>query len=386
MALITDIRPLETKWLFNNNNHIIEFYSDDTEKTAQFAEITIEGISQSIVIYPNLEGRFWFNFQQYFESLINDIEDNIDNSTINGSDVNSFVFDWSNIVVNPQIDYTITHTDTTTVTDQFRPWIINGVEDYILYKQGQNKDAQKLHILSPLNSNTANTHYLKYWEGYPFDIGLSQSVPNAIPTQEIKNLTTGDISPPISTPHKAQRLFISNGETDTNIESHLPLVVGKNNLRVQQAIEDYLYIDLYKIKSRCGVYIKWLNNFGGYNYWLFNQAHIEQLNSRARGVMFNDFAELADTQSPYRSIGRTFDKMYRLTADNLTKEDIIILSGLFESPCIYLFVGKPYSQNSHKSWLEVQLDSSSVQKRDFKGKIPDIEIGIKIPTSKTIRR
>ena len=97
MALITDIRPLETKWLFNNNNHIIEFYSDDTEKTAQFAEITIEGISQSIVIYPNLEGRFWFNFQQYFESLINDIEDNIDNSTINGSDVNSFVFDWSNI-------------------------------------------------------------------------------------------------------------------------------------------------------------------------------------------------------------------------------------------------------------------------------------------------
>lgn len=385
MALITTKQPSVTKWLFKANNHILEFYSDDVTKTQNYAEITITGITNPIVIYPNPEGRFWFNFSKFFNALISDVSDDIDPTTIDEADIDTFVFDWSKCVSIPTITWKVYHTDVTSVETSALMYIIAGVEDLLDYKKGVTKNGYNNHYLTPISEGSTTRMHLRYWHGYPFDIGLSQAIPNKVITQKWKNLTNGIETPDMSTPYEAQRIFISNGDTNKTLEDYLPLVDGYNEIRVPEPNLTYAYIDLWKETESCGVYLKWFNPDGGYNYWLFSRYYSEQIRTKGLGMINADFSDNEDTVSPQIGVGREADRKYSLFYDNLTPEDVRVLSGLFRSHKVYLFTGVPFSANDFNDWIEVEVSDHLLTTRDEKGRVPKVSFQIELPKIKTVQ-
>lgn len=368
----------ESIWNLTENNQILEFTSDSLENPL-YCEFEITDIN-TIRIYPNTSGVFWINLKEYLSSLLNDYVDDLDFTTIDELDIDTFVYDWSKVFLNTDIDVTITFDDDSTDTDTITPFFLLGKEDLMPFKKGRTIKDLSQAILSPLKLETANRVHLRYWEGYPFDFALTRNIPSADTTQTITNNTNAITSPDVEFPNDVNRIVVCNGDTSVTLEDYLPLANGYNELEFQNS----MFIEIWKDESPCGIYIKWLNQYGGYNYWLFNSQYEDVLLHGSKGVINNDFTALDNTNSVFRSLGRKIDNEFNVRSEHLSVNDINLLSGLLESPKIYLFTGVPYSEASPSDWLEVELKNGNALKRDFKGNVPDLELTFKLPSHYTI--
>lgn len=368
----------ESIWNLTENNQILQFTSDSLE-TPLYCDFEItDGFSARI--YPNTSGVFWINLKEYISSLVNDYADDLDFTSIDELDIDTFVYDWSKVFLNEDIDITITFDDDSTETDTITPFFILGKEDVIPYKLGKTIQSLSQTILSPLKKNTANTFYLRYFEGYPFDFALTRNIPSADTTQTITNNTNAITSPDIELPYDVNRVVICNGDTSVTLEDYLPLTNGYNNLEFQNS----MFIELWKEETTCGVYVKWLNQYGGYNYWLFNEQHQEVLNHASKGIINNDFTSLDNTTSPFKSLGRNSESEMVVRSEHLNQNDIDLLSGITQSPKVYLFTGVIYSAADDNDWVEVNVKNSNILLRDFKGNIPDVELTLELPKNYSI--
>lgn len=378
MAITYTKNISENIWNFSENNQILEFTSNSVENPL-YCDFEINGL-EVIRIYPNPDNIFWVNLKEYISSLINNYMDDLDLTTIDELDIDTFVYDWSRVYLNEDIDITITFDDDSTDTDTITPYFLLAKEDVIKYKKGLTISNLSQAILSPLKRNTANRFYLRYWEGYPFDFALTRNIPSVDTTQTITNNTNAVTSPDIQLPNDVNRIVICNGDTSITLEDYLPLTNGYNELEFQNS----MFIEIWKDELPCGVYIKWLNQYGSYNYWLFNSQHEEIIGHSSKGVINNDFNSLDNTTSVFKSLGRDVKHEINVLSDQLTQDDIDLLSGICYSPKIYLFTGVPYSEASLNDWVEIELKNGNVPLRDFKGNVPDVELTFKLPDNYTI--
>jgi len=363
----------EDKWLFSENNKIFEFESDSV-KTPLYCDVTF--LTYSIRLYPHPDGSFWVNLKNYLSVQLNSYADNLDFSSIDELGVNTFVFDWSRVFINETITFTITFTDLTTESSTKTPKILLGGEDLKAYKRGETIKDLVNPILSPLKKGTQNRFYLKYWDGYPFDFTYASAE-----AQTITNNTTLNVSPTITMPSTVNRIVLSDGDFDISDANFLPIVIGYNELQFTNST----FIDLWKIESGCGVYLKFLNKSGGFNYWLFNEQHERKLSSKSIGSINNDFYNIENTYSPEISLGRTSNEVLTIGVDSLNADDINVLSQIASSPKIYLFTGQRFSRSSFNDWIEIELENKEIVLRDFKGHVPNITLTIKLPEQQNVR-
>lgn len=379
MAIVYTTALSESKWLLSENNNILEFYDDSITRTPSYCEIDITGI-ETIRLYPHPDGSFWFNCKDYISSLLNNYEDDLDFSTINPLDIDTFVYDWSRIYLNVDFDITITFTNAETETDTVTPFFLLSAQQLKDYKKGRTIVNNTNTILSPVGLNASTRFYLKYWDGYPFDFGYVRDFNAATSPQTITNNTNAITSPNIALTTEVSRIVFYNGETTTTLEDYLPLVTGYNELEFNNDI----FIDLWKFEATCGVYLKWLNEFGCYNYWLFNEQHESTLSSKSRGVINNDFKNIADTVSTFKSLGRNIGEQMSISVDFLTADDINVLKGIVTSPKVYLFTGERFTDNTFNDWIEVDLSNKEIAIRDFKNNVPEINLTLNLPNYYTI--
>lgn len=381
MAITYTQNPSEATWNFSENNAVFEFSSDSAQEPL-YCDIDINGLD-TIRIYPLPDGYFWCDLKNYLSSLLNDYDDDLDLSSIDALDIDTFIFDWSQSFWSDGIDFTITFDDDSTDSETITIYMILAKEDLIDYKKGRTVRNLSQFIMSPLKRDTANRFYMKYWEGYPFDFGLTRNVPVTDTVQTITNNTNAITSDPISFPYNGHRVFISDGDTDITLEDYLPLADGYNELELEEDSSS-IFLELWKHQADCGVYIKWLNQYGGYNYWLFNDEHIEQLGTKSKGFVNNDFSNIDETVSPMRSLGREVENEITVRAEHLISDDIDVLRGIVESPKIYLFTGTRYTSNTFNDWVEVNIKNTTMPLRDFKGNVPDVELTFELPNPITI--
>lgn len=374
---ITFTTPLPNdKWLLSENNRIVEFSSDYAEPTA-FCDITIPTLTP-IRIYPLPDGSFWFNFKNYISSLLKDYEDNLD-ITVNPVDIDSFVKDWSKVYYTDEIDFNITFTDGFEEDTQVTPYVLLGAEQPYDYKKGRTVESNDDVILSPLKLNTNNRYYLKYWDGYPFDIGYTLERGVTSDTQAILNLTNAIASPNINFTQTVSRLVISDGDTTQSLELYLPLVDGYNELKFVNP-----FVDLYKDPAGCGVYLKWLNQYGGYSYWLFNEFYKVDSRNRSLGTINNDFFNLDETISQSKQLGKTSSNAWTILADNLNPNDMNIAKGILTSPKVYLFTGIRFAQNNFNDWLEVALNTTTSTIKNPREEKGELSLTIELPNDYNI--
>lgn len=353
------------------NNNTVSFY---TNSGISPNKATIEIGLNIVTLYPNPSGIFFFNFKDLISTLLN-----VDNFTddLNPDIETTLVYDWTNkisltddVVTTIELSNDTTETDTRSITwlsafVQLRNWKRTYPANDLL--------TTDIALLQKKNENDYFNYHLNYWYGYPFDLTLyaNEEVINVVnDTNAIDYEFTFD---------KISRLVFSDGRTDVSIELRIPLQTGINDLDFKD-----FNINLNKITDHCpnGIYLKWINSFGGWNYWLFNKGQ-EQTKTKELGAINNDFNNLEDTISPLISLGKSSENIIKVREQRIKDYDKELLTDLLDSAKVYLFTGLPFSQNTFNDWIEVNISGGSFVVENPRSDLYRLDLTIELPTNIT---
>jgi hypothetical protein len=377
--MITFSKDISTSNFLNAyNNNVVEFSSDNVSVAIQ-CTINISGYNFTITPINNV---FRYNFKEVLSVLINsnNFKDEI-LPTLVVFDSTSLVYnDTANTFINPLVTYTILFEhgiiEQTTVTYKW----LKSVEQLEQNKLGVVTGGNNIYALSPFLKETANTYNVTYFEGYPFDISI---LLNNTGTVTVLNQTNA-LSYNFTMANTVNRLFFSDGRTTITINDYLPLVDGLNKLKITSGT-DFIYINVTKIPSVEGQYLKWINQYGGWSYWLFNCVHKRQNKIKDLGSVNNDFENVADTTNPFLNIGKTSVDTLTLISDNINDNDQTVLNGLIDSPLIYYYTGTRLSQVTDVSWLAVKLKSTNNVITDYKKRFKKYKLQFELPERYTMK-
>lgn len=374
MAIVFDKDLREDRVNLAYNNNIVEFFTDSGP--AAYCDINIG--TDTIRLYPSPSGFFSYNFKELITTLLNtsNFKDNLSPSLLS-----SYVYDWSyQSLLFGDIDFNLVLQDESVETASKSVYWLSGYVQLTNYKRlypSLDLLIDKSTLLQrPLNDSYYN-FFSKYWVGYPFDLTFLKIVDTSINIENLTNAVSYDFNA-INT--DVERLVFSDGRTDVTIEDALPLINGYNDLNINSQFN----ILLQKIVPTCtdGHYIKFINSFGGWSYWLFYKGN-ENLSTKEVGFLFNDNSNLEDTISPYVSMGKTSETSLQISQDSITEFEYTILKDLLDSPKIYLFTGTPFSQNTFNDWVEVNLKAGNFRTSNSRGDQYNLNLTIELPLNVT---
>jgi hypothetical protein len=378
MAIVFNKEISTSTLLMAYNNNVVRFYSDNTSLDTRYAEVRFG--AYVLTLYPNPQGEFYFNFSDFIKNLISvhNLNDDLNLDIQN----DGYVYYWSNnILLNTLIEYRI-YLSNSTYVSQTRTYVwLAGVLQLEEYKRRYplflNKD--NCIMLSPFVKANNNKAYVKYWDGYPFDITIYNKASNtSIQLINKSNLTNYTFASTGS----VNRLAFCDGQTTETIESVLPLQYGRNEMQINAGNSTF-YFDVVKEKDNCGVYMKWRNSFGGWNYWLFPRG-IRNRSVKDIGQLENDFENIEDTTSPTVQIGRIAYDTITVTTDVLSEDDMVLISEMIESPTLYMFTGMQYAQNTYFDWLEVSLKTTDFKIQNAKTDLNRFNFAFDLPLRNNI--
>jgi hypothetical protein len=361
------------------NNAVILFESDNVLPSVS-ATVDVNGVV--LTITPDTNGVFRYNFKEVIKNLIN--SNNFSDAVspdIQSGDETTIKYDGNAstyLVANVTLIVTLSDNSTETLSKSYN--FIRAVSQHEDFYRGVIESNKDISLLHPIVDEQPIKHYARYFEGYPFDLSIFRKTPSA--SLEVLNKTNSIGFTFTSPSTNVTRLFFSDGRTDVSIENYVPLLDGYNLIEITDL--DTQSIELQKTDAGCGVYLKWLNNNGGWSYWLFNNKH-----DRVRGIesgddVFNDFENLGDNNTPYFQLGNNTIDTLDLNYQDATRDDKSVLNSLADSPSVYLFTGKPFSQVDNDNWLRVKLDERNITIRDVRDNIYNIELSIELPMRNTM--
>ena len=377
--MIQFIQPIDADRLrMAYNNDVVRFKSSFIT-TPAYGLVTIAG-SPSVRLYPSPDGVFYFNFKPYVTALIN--TNNFEDTTVTDlitTVPESFIYSHSSAVLQRQVTFLVYQdSDVYETAIHSLTWLAAAQQtgSYIPHAVNQ------MLVLSPALPDAANTTYLKYWEGYPFDVSLYSKQDTLIITNST-NLAQEDFS---LSADGATRLFFADGRTDETLEDLLPLVNGYNRLKLQRATDasaDAKFILLDKAAACPGIYLKWLNAQGGYSYWLFENTYAVDRSAKSIGELDRDFENLENSFARTTQMGREVQDTLKIVAELLTDAQRNIVQNLLESPKVYLFTGAPYSRSDYHSWIEVSVKTTSARIRNPREALTNFAFDIELPVRYT---
>lgn len=355
------------------NDSIIQF-SSDTISGATKAILTIEGMP--FLAVPNGNGRFTFNFKDIIKSLINQ---------------NRF---WDNIV--PDLTQAIVYSDPTitknlnveikifnlTANDSItKNWLfIRGVEQMPNY-HNLSQIIAPIRVLLPTNNYI--DYSTRYFEGYPFDF----SIFGLADGDEFwfKNLTTSQTSDVyLSQDDNAKRIFLSDGGHNTTELSYLINSSNLNKLELYVNGDFVANINIQKIESDCGVYLKFLNSKGGYSYWKFDSIYKGLLNPKTIDDFAGKYDNLQNLTATSHIFGKTATQTFQVNT-TFEMEDAPTLSDLTLSPSVWMYLHRePFHQFQAYNFFEVKVSDTAIPNVDTKNSKNKLSLIITMPEVNTI--
>jgi hypothetical protein len=364
------------------NNDVLRFFSN-SPGIPKYADIMLKSSSPAggtetilfnVRLYPNPNGEFYINLQPYAAAAINtgNFEDLLDTSAIAGIP-DSFLYEYTkDTLLAGTLFISVTHNDTTVESTNFELTWLAGMQQQGHYYR---IDRESLLLLSPPKENSLIEWYLKYWQGYPFDISLYTPF-DARLELKIENETNRH-NQSFKPNGLVSRLLFCDGRTDETLDSVLPLTEGVNKLKFDLRSPRWVIIE--KLPYRCGVYLKWFNAFGGYSYWLFENTFSVDRNSKDLGSIDANNANIENSFGPTISLGRESQDTIKIITELLNRNESRIVEGLLESPKIYMFTGKPFAINNTRDWIEVSLRTTATRVRNPKEALTNFAFDILLP-------
>lgn len=387
MAIIFDKQLTLTDLLLSYNNNTVTFKSNSgliqSKATLTFG-------SKVFTLFPDPASKFHFNFKYSVSTLINgtnnfadltdfDLVTPIANafktrvindggtfeafdclvSQIDSLGVAPIINITDYIYKNYNVVYTVFFTNNTsetqTINYSFLSAYVNPQSYKKLYPQYPFQVAGQ-YILKPIS-------YFKNWLGYPFDITYYNGLLNDL------TFIVNGVTKTIPNTNRINRVIFSDGQSNFfNLQNGYNTVNG-------------IYIE--QIGNACdGHYLKFLNSFGGWNYWLFNKGN-ETLTTKDLGIINNDYEDVVDTISPYINIGKTSETNITVVQENLTPDELLILNDILESPKVYLFTGEQNQLAQPNDWLEVSIKSGAFRVSNAREKMTSLSLNIDLPMNNT---
>lgn len=367
----------EDKLLMAYNNNVVRFKSDIVDKTV--LNCSINGLGIAAIIYPNPEGVFYFNLKEYITAAINTqhFNDNVV-AELDENDTSTYTYDASEgCHLGGNLIFIINFSDETIDESTKTLNFIAGVEQLESFKKNEILNIENFVVLSPVENRTNNIVYLKYWPGYPFEFSFfSRNSDQEFTLLNSSNLTQEDFT----RKGAVTSMVLSDGRTSTTIENVLPLVTGLNILRfIQDSVLQDQIIKIEKVESDCGVYVKWLNKYGRFNYWLFSKNYFRKRSSKNLGIINNDFENLENTISINYLLGRESADVLRCAAEKLYEDEKLILEGILDSPKILLYTGERFSRAESNDWIEVTMKNGTFDLKSPKVRRYSFVIDFELP-------
>lgn len=365
MAIVFTKSLATDKLLNAYNNNVVRFYQDDVDRTALKCIIEIDG--NELVLYPGPTGNFFYNLKDIITAIINtnNFADDLDLTT------NDY-FDWTNKVYkNTDIVFTIYLDDATNVTTTVDThWLISytQIDEFKRTSIPFNTDIFSVIPLHPQYDLNEFKAKLYMWNGYPFDITIYSGAGNT--NLNIRNTAEGFTALNIVDPPKVLRYCFSDGEELSSL-----CEIGNNDI----SIEYFFDLNLQVIQPDCKQqhYIKWMNRYGGWSYWLFDRGK-KSKSIKNIGELNNDFNNVEDTVSPIVSMGKTAENSLSLEFTTSNVNENLILEDLFESNKIYLYTGVPGTA-SFNDFIEVGIKASSVVIQNIKRDNLKFDFDLELP-------
>ena len=373
MAIVFTKDLLNTKLYTAYNNNIIDFYSDETSPAVK---VTITIVLNVITLYPSPSGLFNYNFKELITTILN--TDNFADDLEIDIDTN-FVYDWTDKVsLNQNIVFEITKQDATLISVTKDITWLSAYVNLRDYKRTYPSQELLVNDIAVLQKTSVDNYYkykVTYWLGYPFGLTLwlnSQDLTITNETNLVDYTFTGN--------DKVDRLIFSDGRSDFSIANIIPLADGFNNLN----FNDIFNLELHTPYTQCsdGVYLKYINSFGGWSYWLFNKGN-EDTKTKDKGSLFNDYNNLEDTTSPLISLGKESSNTIQVQERNVNEDFKNQLTDLIDSPKVYLFTGLRFSKNTFNDWMEVVINDGSFRIENSRTNLYTFNFKIELPPNVT---
>lgn len=354
----------ETNVLNAFNNNVVEYNSDSSLIPIK-SIITILG--EELEITPNTNGVFRYNFKEIVKKLINQ---NYFRDTIEPEIETSFVYLDNTVYKELSVEFTIQFNDLSeeNITKTYK--FLKSVEQLETFRQRLvNTENPSIALLTPFTDRSNKTYFSTYFEGYPFDVSIYSNANRTI-TIHNKKINESTTMPLLK---GVNRLFISDGNNNFSFEDELPLYFGINELEIRVSSTDYVTLFLKKVESECGVYLKWFNNEGGWNHFLF-KTYSEKRKIKGIGILNQDFDNLIDTEEPEVEMGMDSRDTLKFYSGRLQEYEKRILNGLSESPKIYRYLNCMYQKSESTDWITQRIATKNIELIDKRKKLYEATI------------
>ena len=373
--MITFITTLPTtQLLYAYNNNVVEFKSDST-KTAVKAIITVSG--EKLEITPNPNGAFYYNFKTIAAKLLND---NYFRDTIIPESKSDIVYLDTNAYKELAVTFKVEFEDKTqdTITNTYK--FLKAVEQLEQYRIGlSNTDNPKVAILKPFTTRSTKVYHATYFEGYPFDVSMYSDVDRTVTITNKRTTKKMDVD----LKKGVNRVFISDGDTNFTFEDLLHLYYGVNTLEIKISNTEILTLQLKKVKSTCGVYLKWFNNAGGWSHFLF-KAHAGNRKVKSAGVLYADDNNLSQIDEQEVELGVASQDEMACYAYRVDVHEKLLLEELIESPKVYRYLNCMFQKSDKADWITQRIASKNTELTDSVKKLFEVELKLVNPKRNTI--
>lgn len=352
-------------------------FSSDSASPAFKCVITAAG-SVQVEITPDKDGKFYFNFLKVFSKLVRDYFEDSQEMALDALDPTTFIADMSSIYSAVSLYYEVSLENGTKDTLSTTVYVIQSAANFQDAKRREIQVTDSFAVLSRLKAGSTREFELKHWEGYPFDIQVYKNTPGNV---TITNKTAGP-GYTFNLPNKVNRIFVSDGDSNSTLEDLIPLVAGTVN-ELEFDTSDLTTIYLEVSDENCGVYLKWKNEEGGWSYWLFEDGWQQIRAVEDLGYISNNYNSL-DNANFIKSIGKRGKDGIAIGTNAVPANYRRLLESLIESPKIYLYLGEQFGRTDDKTWMSVALTTKSNPIKAYRNGMFDMRFELELPTRNTL--
>lgn len=352
------------------NDSIIRYQSTITGMTK--SNITISGNTFSV--YP-FDNTFSFNLKEIAKTWIN--PNGFQDSIIPDLNAN-FIYNDNSLTVTIPVQITMMNNVTgDTIAKNYK--FIKSVEQLKNYnrKLAFNNDVK---LMLPTENNF--DYSVTYFQGFPFDFGIHGIKVGDV--YNFRNTNTGLVSNNFSaTTTSVKRVFLSDGAVDSTINDIILLSSNVNNLELYVNGVLKANLNLKKVESKCGVYLKWFSSYGCYSYWLFDGVYKDIIKTKDLGEFSSKWDNLQNKTSTTISLGKSAAQSFQLSTnyDEIEKEYLI---DILKSPLVQIYTHQTtFNQFTQYDFLGVNI-SDSTATIENKTRMNKLKLSVEQPDINTI--
>lgn len=234
---------------------------------------------------------------------------------------------------------------------------VSQIGEYVPFDIGEDK------VKIYTQRNSLDTHFITFWEGYPFDFSVfSDSDQNAT----IENISTQS-SYNFTVKQGISRIFLSDGENNLTLLNRLNLFTGLNVIDLTIGNITKRIMLTYK-ESSCAPYFRYYRNDGTFAYMRFEPSKNISFKTTSGKEVYYDFNGIGHDTTKSLPATKTSAKAFDLYTELLDSYQADSFKDFIRSPRVEMYIGNIFDTYNEDDFISVRVTSSSVNTRDFKAK------------------